>query len=56
LQGELTITAEQLAEGRQESIYIACSASKLDKKDFMDKSDPFIQLQRINNDGRLIRA
>lgn len=26
---------------------------KLDKKDFLGKSDPFIQIYRIEDDGRL---
>jgi len=51
LKSELIVCAEQQSEGRQVAMYFACSATNLDKKDFMDKSDPFIQVQRINQDG-----
>uniref|UniRef100_A0A7E4WAC5 Copine-8 n=1 Tax=Panagrellus redivivus TaxID=6233 RepID=A0A7E4WAC5_PANRE len=48
--GTITVTAEALPDGRQESIYFICSASNLDRKDFLGKCDPFLKIQRVNQD------
>uniref|UniRef100_A0A1I7XMD3 C2 domain-containing protein n=1 Tax=Heterorhabditis bacteriophora TaxID=37862 RepID=A0A1I7XMD3_HETBA len=52
-QGNITVTAEKLSDGRQESIYFVCSATKLDRKDFLGKCDPFLKISRINHDNTL---
>uniref|UniRef100_A0A914D8W8 C2 domain-containing protein n=1 Tax=Acrobeloides nanus TaxID=290746 RepID=A0A914D8W8_9BILA len=51
--GEITVVAEELSEGRQESVYFVVSATNLDKKDFLGKSDPFLKIYRINYDETL---
>uniref|UniRef100_A0A915CQ53 C2 domain-containing protein n=1 Tax=Ditylenchus dipsaci TaxID=166011 RepID=A0A915CQ53_9BILA len=51
--GQLTVTAEELSEGRQESIYFVVSATNLDRKDFLGKCDPFLKISRINMDNTL---
>uniref|UniRef100_A0AC34RJE9 C2 domain-containing protein n=1 Tax=Panagrolaimus sp. JU765 TaxID=591449 RepID=A0AC34RJE9_9BILA len=52
-EGTITVTAEYLGEGRQDSVYFTCSASNLDKKDFLGKCDPFLKVLRINEDDTL---
>uniref|UniRef100_A0A915AFW7 Uncharacterized protein n=1 Tax=Parascaris univalens TaxID=6257 RepID=A0A915AFW7_PARUN len=49
--GNLTVSAEEMSEGRQESVYFICSATKLDRKDFLGKCDPFLKISRINEDN-----
>jgi len=49
--GTITVTAEYMGEGRQESAYFICSASNLEKKDFLGKCNPFLKVLRINEDG-----
>ncbi|VDK51002.1 unnamed protein product [Anisakis simplex] len=49
--GNLTVTAEEMSDGRQESVYFICSATKLDRKDFLGKCDPFLKISRINEDN-----
>ncbi|KAI1724698.1 copine domain-containing protein [Ditylenchus destructor] len=51
--GMLTVTAEELSEGRQESVYFVTSATNLDRKDFLGKCDPFLKISRINVDNTL---
>ncbi|VDO13910.1 unnamed protein product [Brugia timori] len=48
--GTITVTAEEMSKGRQESVYFVCSATKLDRKDFLGKCDPFLKISRINKD------
>ena len=36
----------------QEVISLQFKANKLDKKDFFGKSDPYLEFQRSNEDGR----
>lgn len=52
--GILTVTAEELSEGRQESIYFVVTATDLDRKDFLGKCDPFLKIYRINEDNTLV--
>lgn len=49
--GTITVTAEEMGEGRQESVYFVASATNLDRKDFLGKCDPFLKILRINEDG-----
>uniref|UniRef100_A0A0N5A400 C2 domain-containing protein n=1 Tax=Parastrongyloides trichosuri TaxID=131310 RepID=A0A0N5A400_PARTI len=51
--GEITVIAEELSKGRQESVYFIVSATKLDRKDFLGKCDPFLKISRINYDDTL---
>uniref|UniRef100_A0A0K0EP16 C2 domain-containing protein n=1 Tax=Strongyloides stercoralis TaxID=6248 RepID=A0A0K0EP16_STRER len=51
--GEITVSAEELSRGRQESVYFIVSATKLDRKDFLGKCDPFLKISRINYDDTL---
>ncbi|CAJ0575051.1 unnamed protein product, partial [Mesorhabditis spiculigera] len=51
--GSITVTAEEMGSGRQESVYFMCSATKLDRKDFLGKCDPFLKISRINWDNTL---
>uniref|UniRef100_A0AC35U4J1 C2 domain-containing protein n=1 Tax=Rhabditophanes sp. KR3021 TaxID=114890 RepID=A0AC35U4J1_9BILA len=51
--GEITVIAEELSKGRQESVYFVVSAQKLDRKDFMGLCDPFLKISRINYDNTL---
>ncbi|KAL6739698.1 hypothetical protein Aduo_013123 [Ancylostoma duodenale] len=49
--GEITIWSEEVDEGSKENILFNLSARKLDKKDFFGKSDPFLNIYRVNDDG-----
>uniref|UniRef100_F1KU93 Nicotinic receptor-associated protein 1 n=1 Tax=Ascaris suum TaxID=6253 RepID=F1KU93_ASCSU len=49
--GELTIVAEEAEDQSREAVVFALRALKLDKKQFFGKSDPFLQIYRINDDG-----
>ncbi|KAK6748025.1 hypothetical protein RB195_000940 [Necator americanus] len=49
--GELTIWSEEVDEGSKENVLFHLSARKLDKKDFFGKSDPFLNIYRVNDDG-----
>ncbi|CAK5074729.1 unnamed protein product [Meloidogyne enterolobii] len=51
--GILTVVAEELSEGRQESVYFVVSGHNLDRKDFLGKCDPFLKISRINFDNTL---
>uniref|UniRef100_A0A183C470 C2 domain-containing protein n=1 Tax=Globodera pallida TaxID=36090 RepID=A0A183C470_GLOPA len=51
--GWLTVTAEELSEGRQESVYFVVSGTNLDKKDLFGKCDPFLKVSRINADSTM---
>uniref|UniRef100_A0A1I8B0W0 C2 domain-containing protein n=1 Tax=Meloidogyne hapla TaxID=6305 RepID=A0A1I8B0W0_MELHA len=51
--GTLTVVAEELSEGRQESVYFVVSGHNLDRKDFLGKCDPFLKICRINLDNTL---
>ncbi|KAF8354611.1 nra-1, partial [Pristionchus pacificus] len=51
--GSITISAEEQSKGRQESLYFICSASNVDRKDFLGKCDPFLKISRINYDNTL---
>ncbi|XP_060081518.1 copine-3-like isoform X2 [Ylistrum balloti] len=46
----ITIRSEEMKEGG-ELAHITLNAKKLDNKDFMGKSDPYIEIQRQNPDG-----
>lgn len=52
--GEITVIAEELSRGRQESVYFIVSATKLDRKDFLGKCDPFLKISRINYDNTYV--
>lgn len=49
-QGMITIRAEESKEGGEVAV-IAFSARKLDNKDFMGKSDPYLEIQKPTIDG-----
>jgi len=51
--GKIFITGEELKQSNS-IITFTMSASNLDKKDFFGKSDPFLVLNRITPDGKLI--
>ncbi|XP_073678634.1 copine-4 isoform X1 [Garra rufa] len=46
----ITVTAEELS-GNDDYVELAFSAKKLDDKDFFSKSDPFLEIFRLNDDG-----
>ncbi|XP_043914403.1 copine-6 [Protopterus annectens] len=46
----ITITAEEVS-GTNDFVELAFSAQKLDNKDLFSKSDPFMEIYKINNDG-----
>ncbi|GLD75159.1 copine-4, partial [Lates japonicus] len=46
------ITAEELT-GNDDYIELSFSARKLDDKDFFSKSDPFLEIYRLNDDATL---
>ncbi|KAF3833791.1 hypothetical protein F7725_024995 [Dissostichus mawsoni] len=46
----ITVTAEELS-GNDDYVELCFSARKLDDKDFFSKSDPFLEIFRINDDG-----
>ncbi|KAL6457362.1 hypothetical protein MHYP_G00343250 [Metynnis hypsauchen] len=46
----ITVTAEELS-GNHDYVELAFSAKKLDDKDFFSKSDPFLEIFRVNDDG-----
>ena len=48
--GEILIRAEELSANKQIAL-MSFSASNLDKKDFLGKSDPYITLSKVNTDG-----
>uniref|UniRef100_A0A8C4HEI8 C2 domain-containing protein n=1 Tax=Dicentrarchus labrax TaxID=13489 RepID=A0A8C4HEI8_DICLA len=48
----LDITAEELT-GNDDYIELSFSARKLDDKDFFSKSDPFLEIYRLNDDATL---
>lgn len=47
--GTILITAEEVGSNK-DVVTIQWRASKLDKKDFLGKSDPFIEVYRVNDD------
>ncbi|XP_069544691.1 copine-4-like isoform X2 [Brachyistius frenatus] len=48
----ITISAEELT-GNDDYIELSFSARKLDDKDFFSKSDPFLEIYRLNDDATL---
>ncbi|XP_052002854.1 copine-4-like isoform X2 [Xyrauchen texanus] len=46
----ITITAEELT-GNNDYVELSFSARKLDDKDFFSKSDPFLEIYRVNDDN-----
>ncbi|KAJ8395212.1 hypothetical protein AAFF_G00034140 [Aldrovandia affinis] len=46
----ITVTAEELS-GNDDYVELSFSARKLDDKDFFSKSDPFLEIFRINDDA-----
>ncbi|XP_010789959.1 copine-4-like [Notothenia coriiceps] len=46
----ITVTAEELS-GNDDYVELCFSARKLDDKDFFSKSDPFLEIFRMNDDG-----
>uniref|UniRef100_H3BHP9 Copine-3 n=1 Tax=Latimeria chalumnae TaxID=7897 RepID=H3BHP9_LATCH len=48
--GMITVAAEELKDNRV--IIIEVEARNLDKKDFLGKSDPFLELYKQNDDGK----
>ncbi|WKY04556.1 hypothetical protein Q1695_005510 [Nippostrongylus brasiliensis] len=54
--GELTIWSDEVDEGSKENVEFHWSAKKLDKKDLFGKSDPFLNIYRVNDDGSRMLA
>ncbi|VDM42927.1 unnamed protein product [Toxocara canis] len=52
--GELTVLAEEAENDSKEAAVFALRAVSLDKKKFFGKSDPFLQIYRVNDDGSLV--
>ncbi|XP_047455693.1 copine-4 [Mugil cephalus] len=48
----ITISAEELT-GNDDYIELSFSARKLDDKDFFSKSDPFLEIYRVNDDATM---
>ncbi|XP_056141591.1 copine-4 [Lampris incognitus] len=48
----ITISAEELT-GNDDYVELSFSARKLDDKDFFSKSDPFLEIYRLNDDATL---
>ncbi|XP_028984172.1 copine-4 [Betta splendens] len=48
----ITITAEELT-GNDDYVELSFNARKLDDKDFFSKSDPFLEIYRLNDDATL---
>uniref|UniRef100_A0A3B3TNH4 Copine IVb n=1 Tax=Poecilia latipinna TaxID=48699 RepID=A0A3B3TNH4_9TELE len=46
----IMVTAEELS-GNDDYVELSFSARKLDDKDFFSKSDPFLEIFRVNDDG-----
>ncbi|XP_058232188.1 copine-4 isoform X3 [Hemibagrus wyckioides] len=46
----IMVTAEELM-GNNDYVELSFSARKLDDKDFFSKSDPFLEIYRVNDDG-----
>jgi hypothetical protein len=44
--------AEELDTGGNETVQFTLHGTGLDKKDFLGKSDPFLNIYRVNADGR----
>ncbi|PIO62388.1 C2 domain protein [Teladorsagia circumcincta] len=49
--GEITVSCDEVDDGAKENVLFHLSAKKLDKKDFFGKSDPFLNIYRISEDG-----
>uniref|UniRef100_A0A1I7ZW41 Copine-3 n=1 Tax=Steinernema glaseri TaxID=37863 RepID=A0A1I7ZW41_9BILA len=54
--GSLKVVAEEADETTKEILILKCRGVKLDKKDFFGKSDPFLNIYRINDDGSRVLA
>uniref|UniRef100_A0AAZ3QF57 Copine-4 n=1 Tax=Oncorhynchus tshawytscha TaxID=74940 RepID=A0AAZ3QF57_ONCTS len=48
--GQVSVTSEELS-GNDDYVELSFRARKLDDKDFFSKSDPFLEIFRINDDG-----
>lgn len=46
----ITVTAEELSN-KNEMVHLSICAKKLDNKDFLGKSDPFLEFSKKNTDG-----
>lgn len=51
--GTITVYAEEL-RGGNEVVQLTFRATNLDKKDFLGKSDPFLQLSKLKSDGETL--
>ncbi|KAK6036812.1 C2 domain protein [Cooperia oncophora] len=49
--GQITVSCDEVDDGAKENVRFHLSAKKLDKKDFFGKSDPFLNIYRISDDG-----
>lgn len=55
--GTITIAAEEMdSGGAKEVVQFHCNGTKLDKKDFFGKSDPFLCFYRLNEDNSRLLA
>ncbi|KAJ7360434.1 hypothetical protein OS493_015535 [Desmophyllum pertusum] len=51
--GTITVVTEEVSGGSDE-VYLQFRAEKLDKKDFLGKSDPYLELARSKEDGTFV--
>lgn len=51
--GTITVVAEEVVGGNDE-VFLQFRAEKLDKKDFLGKSDPYLELSRSKGDGTFV--
>lgn len=51
--GLITVVAEEVAGGNDE-VFLQFRAEKLDKKDFLGKSDPYLEFSRAKEDGSFV--
>ncbi|VDL80461.1 unnamed protein product [Nippostrongylus brasiliensis] len=49
--GSIIVTSEEVDEGAKVNAEFRWSAKNLDKKDFLGKSDPYLNIYRVNDDG-----
>uniref|UniRef100_A0A915PS46 C2 domain-containing protein n=1 Tax=Setaria digitata TaxID=48799 RepID=A0A915PS46_9BILA len=49
--GELIVHAKEAEKGGKEKVQFVCKGMKLDKKDLLGKSDPFLKIYETNKNG-----
>ena len=48
--GKMTVAADEVRPGKQETVYFVVNGGNLDRKDLFGKCDPFLKISRINYD------